>query len=102
MLEQAHLGVVIALAQVVGLDQIAVLIDVDGGVGLAYLGIQVRAKIVQLLGGGSVNVVFADAALGAFVDDIGDLEVGDLLAVSRRRCRYPYSGVTLTALKPLL
>ena len=88
MLEQAYLGIVIALAEVVGLDQITVLIDVTGGVGLAYLGIQQRAKVVELLGGGSLDVIFADAALGPFVDDIVDFEVGDLAGLSRRRYRY--------------
>ena len=89
LLEQAYLGVVIALAEVVGLDQVTVLVDIDGGVGLPYLGIQVRAKVIQLLRGGSLNVIFADAALGPFVDDIVDLEVGDLAGFARRRYRYP-------------
>ena len=87
LLEQAYLGIVIALAEVVGLDQIAVLIDVNGGVGLPYLGIQQRAKVVELLGGGSLDVIFADAPLGPFVDDIVDFEVGDLAGLARRRYR---------------
>src|ERR1700761_1421654 len=63
LLKEVYLGAVVALGVEVGLYQVAVLVNVESGVGLPNPGVQVGFDIVQLLRGRPIDGVTRDTTL---------------------------------------